>query len=89
MTDILIILLENVQKLSQSHLWFDTGLDSDNSRNYIDISTLSKELDNAKALPGTYAYTGIDYLPSFYRKWKIRPLLLTHTSQRINALIMC
>ena len=57
MTDILIILLENVQKLSQSHLWFDKGLDSDNSRNYINISKLSKELDNAKALPGTDTLT--------------------------------
>ena len=34
-TDIFIILLANVQKLTQSHLWFDTRLDSDNSRNYV------------------------------------------------------
>ena len=44
-TDIFIILLENIQKLSQSHLWFDTRLDSDNSRNYFDISKLFKEFD--------------------------------------------
>ena len=44
-TDIFIILLANVQKLSRSHLWFDTGLDSDNSHNYVDISKLFKELD--------------------------------------------
>ena len=55
-TDIFIILLKNVQKLSQGHLWFDTGVDSDNSRNYVDIPKLSKELDFAKALPGIYAY---------------------------------
>ena len=37
-TDIFIILLANVHKLTQSHLRFDTGLGSDNSRNYVDIS---------------------------------------------------
>ena len=52
-TDIFIIQLANDQKLSISDLWFDTGLDSDNSRNYLDISKLSKELDCVKALPGT------------------------------------
>ena len=80
-TDIFIILLENVQKLSQSHLWFDTGLDSDNSRNYVDISKLFKELDYVKALPGIYIY-GIDYLPAFYRKGKVRPLLLMTKKQK-------
>ena len=34
-TDIFIILLANIQKLSQSHLWFDTGLDFDNYRNML------------------------------------------------------
>ena len=81
-TDIFIILLANVQKLSQSHLWFDRGLGSDNSRNYVDISKLFKELDNVKALPGIYAYTGIDYLPALYRKGKVRPLLLMTKKQK-------
>ena len=62
-TDIFIISLENVQKLSQSHLWFNTGLDSDNSRSYVDISKLSKELNYGKTLPRIYAYTGTDYSP--------------------------
>ena len=62
---IFIILLENVQKLSQSHLWFDTGFDFDNYRDYVDISKLSKELDYVKALPGICAYTGMNYLPAF------------------------
>ena len=81
-TDILIILLANVQKLSQSYLWFDRGLGSDNSRNYVDISKLFKELDNVKGLPGIYAYTGIDYLPALYRKGKVRPLLLMTKKQK-------
>ena len=40
MTDIFIILLENAQKLSQIHLWFDTGLDSDNSHRLINPNYL-------------------------------------------------
>ena len=75
-TDIFIISLENVQKLSQSHLWFNTGLDSDNSRSYVDISKLSKELNYGKTLPWIYAYTGTDYSPWVYRKREVRPLLL-------------
>ena len=47
-TDIFINLLANVQKLSQRHLWFDSGLDSDNSRKYVDISKLFKALDYVK-----------------------------------------
>ena len=54
----------------------DIGLDYDNSRNSVDISKLSKELDYAKALPAIYTYPGIDYLPTFYRKRKVRPMLL-------------
>ena len=82
-TDIFIILLANVQKLWRSHLWFDTGLDSDNSHNYVDISKLSKELDYVKTLPGIYAYTGIDYLPIFCRKGNVRPLLLMTKEQNL------
>ena len=74
--DIFIVLLANVKKLSQSHLWFDTGLGCDNSRNYFDISKLFKKLDYVKALPRIYSYTGIDYLPALYRKEKVRSLLL-------------
>ena len=81
-TDIFIILLANIKKLSQSHLWFDAGLGSDNSRNYVDISKLFKKLDYVKALPGIYAYTGIDYLPALYRKGKVRPLLLMTKKQK-------
>ena len=38
--DMFIILLAIVQKLSQSHLWFDTGIEFDNSCNYVDIPKL-------------------------------------------------
>ena len=87
-TDIFIIVLANIQKLSQSQLLFDTGLESDNSRNYVDISKLSKELDYVKALPGIYACTGIEYLRAVYRKGKARPLLLMTKKQKfVNAFV--
>ena len=55
---------------------------SDNSRNYVDISKLFKELDYVKTLPGICAYTGIDDLPALYRKGKVRPLLLMTKKQK-------
>ena len=67
---------ENAQKLSKSHLQFDTVLDSDNFCNCVDISKLSKEHDYAKARPAISAYTGTDYLSALYRKGNLRPLLL-------------
>ena len=86
--DMFIILLAIVQKLSQSHLWFDTGLEFDNSCNYVDIPKLFKELDYVKALPGIYAYTGIDYSPAFYRKGKVRlPLLMTKNQNFVDAFV--
>ena len=86
-TDIFIILLANIKKLSQSHLWFDAGLGSDNSRNYVDISKLFKKLDYVKALPGIYAYTGIDYLPALYRKRKARSLLLMTKKKFVDGFV--
>ena len=51
--------------------------------NYADISNLFKELDYVKARPGIFAYTGINYLPAFYRKGKVRPLLLMAKKAKI------
>ena len=72
---------ENAQKLSKSHLQFDTVLDSDNFCNCVDISKLSKEHDYAKARPAISAYTGTDYLSALYRKGNLRPLLLMKKKQ--------
>ena len=86
-TDILIILLANVQKLSQSYLWFDTVLGSDNSPNYVYISNLFKELDYVKALPEIYAYIGIDYLPALYRKGKSQTPVINDNKAKICGCI--
>ena len=40
-------------------------------------------------LPEIYAYTGIDYLPAFYRKGKVRLLLLmTKKQELVDAFIV-
>ena len=53
--DIFIILLANIQKISESHLCLMQGL---NSRNYVDISSLFKELDYVKTVPGKWGTLG-------------------------------
>ena len=59
-TDIAIILSFNVVKLEDSYLWNDFQVDYNNSREYIDISELAKNMKIIKALPGIYALTEND-----------------------------
>ena len=70
-TDILIIMLSNIQKFSQSHVWFDMGLDY-NSRIFIDVKGTADKLNFIQALPGIYAFIGCDYTHAFFRKGKKR-----------------
>ena len=72
-TDILIIMLSNIQKFSQSHVWLDMGLDY-NSRIFIDVKGTADKLNFIQALPGIYAFTGCDYTPAFLRKGKKRSI---------------
>ena len=71
-TDILIIILSNIQKFSQSHVWLDMGLDYNNSRTFIDVKGTADKLNYIQALPGIYAFIGCDYTPAFSRKGKTR-----------------
>ena len=73
-TDILIILISNVDKLNKAMLWYDCGLDFDNSRSLIDISGLRKNLPYAKALAGIYGILGNDYSPVIFKKGEIKPI---------------
>ena len=81
-TDICVVLLSNAHKLQMSHLWYDTGLDHDNSRCYIDITKLSNDLSICNALPGLYAFTGCDYTPFFFRKGKVKPIEIMEKQQK-------
>ena len=72
--DICVILTSNVHHLSNSHLWYDSGLDYDNSREHVDITSLSRSINYTKSLAGAYAFLGIDYSPAFFGKGKVKPL---------------
>ena len=74
-TDIFVILVANAFKM-ENKIWFDTGLDHDNSCKYVDIKAISENIEYARALPGIYAFTGIDYIPAFFKKGKERPIAL-------------
>ena len=74
-TDILVILLENAKRFN-SHIWYGCGLDSINTRCYVDITILAKTINYVDVLLGIYAYTSCDYTPAFYQKGKVRPLAL-------------
>ena len=60
-TDIFVILLHH-SYFMDAHIWMDTGTGKDNTRKYIDITTLSNDLakDLCDALPGFHVFTGSD-----------------------------
>ncbi len=73
-TDVLVILLASNESFSDSHLWLEVGVSENNSRRYIDVSKLSKQLgDFVHALPRLHAFTGSDYISSFCRQGKNKP----------------
>ena len=77
-----MILPVNVHQLKRSHLWYECGLDHDNSRAFYDITRLAAAIPFKMALPGIYGFTGTDYTPSFFRKGKVRPLKLMLKHQK-------
>ena len=80
-TDMAIILSCNVEKLENSHLWYDFEVDYNNSRKYIDITELAKNMKIIKWLPGIYAFIGNDHTPAFFKKGKIRPIQLMQKNE--------
>ena len=72
--DILIIMLSNIQKFSQSHVWLDMRLDYNNSHTVIDVKGTADKLNYIQALPGIYAFTGCDYTSPFFRKARKIPI---------------
>ncbi|KOB66025.1 Uncharacterized protein OBRU01_21848 [Operophtera brumata] len=67
-TDILVIMLANVEHLNESvRVWMDLGVG--NARRYIDVSALSVQLGSmlSRALPAFHALTGCDFNPALTR----------------------
>ena len=82
-TDILIILLYHIaNEENVPNVWMDLGFSKNNSRRYIDVTTLANNLGKAVccALPALHAFTGCDYTASFLRKGKLRPFEILQTS---------
>jgi len=54
-------------------VWMDAGVDGNNTRHYVNVSILSKELgpDLCTALPGTHSFTGCDYTMAFLWKGEV------------------
>ena len=75
-TDIAVILVYNVWFIENSNMWYDFGINSNNSHEYLDVTKLHKSIDYVDVLPGIYAFTINDYTPAFYRKGKIKPITL-------------
>ena len=84
-SDILVILTCNADKFS-SNIWLDTRLDYKNSPRSIIIKSLSQFLCCSQSINGIYAFTGIDCIPSFHGKSKVRPIkLLESQTKFLNA----
>ena len=73
-TDILVILVHHSARI-KSHIWMDSGHSSSNSRRYIDINKIQKEIGQnmCSALPAFHAYSGSDFTSCFYMKGKKLP----------------
>ena len=80
-TDILVILICNANKFT-NNIWLDSGLDYNNSRKFVDITHVSQSLEHLRSLPGIYAFTGMDYMPSFHGKGKIRQITIMKSQER-------
>ena len=75
-TDLAIVICANVQLFTNKHVCFDVGLDSLNTRRYVDITHVRNEIDHCDAMVAMYTFAGCDYSPAFNKKGKTRPVEL-------------
>ena len=63
-------------------MWMDAGVDGNNTRHYVNVSGLSKELgrDLCSPLPRIHSFIGCDYTVAFLWKGKVRPRKLMEKS---------
>ena len=85
---ILIIMLANIQKFTQSHVWLDIGLDYNNSCTFIDVKGTADKLNYIEASPGVCTFNGCNYTPTFLKKGKKCPIeMILKSNQFINCSI--
>ena len=70
--------------LTNSHLWYDFGVDYSKSHEYLDVTKWSKCLTFVPALLGIHVFTGNDYSPAFYRKGKTRPITVMNKHKKFD-----
>ena len=88
-TDVAVILVYSVKFIENSNMWYDSGIDSNKSNEYLDVTKWHKSIDYVDALPGIYAFTGNDYTPTFYRKRKIKTIMLMCKHERFINVFKC
>lgn len=89
-TDVLVILLGNMHKLSESTIFLATSATKKQSNhldciNCIDLALkLGPKL--CKSLPAFHAFTGCDYTAAFYNKGKIRPFKIFTKNEKYQTI---
>ena len=87
-TDVLIILLGNMEKLDDvnKNVWLEVGLFTMNTLRYIDVRAIYNKLGCGlcKSLPAFHSFTGCDYTAALNRKGKLRPLRLLEKDVEIH-----
>ena len=86
-TDIAIILLANMNLFS-SEVWYESGLDYNNDREYLSKTKLNQVMEKPETWIGLYSILGNDYTPAFYGKGKVRPINLALKDEKfLNVFI--
>ena len=62
--DILIIMLSNTQKFSQTDVWL--GLDYSKSHTFINVTGTTDKMNSIQALPGVCIFIGCNYTPVIF-----------------------
>ena len=57
-TDAAVIFVYNVKFIENSNMWYDSGIDSGESFEYLNFTKQHKSIVFVDALPGIYAFTG-------------------------------
>ena len=64
--DILIIILSNTQKFSQTDIWLDMVLDYSKSHTFINVTGTTDKMNSIQALPGVCIFIGCNYTPVIF-----------------------
>ena len=80
-TDIAIILLANINLFS-SEVWYESGLDYNNTGENLSITKLKQVMGNSEAWIGLYSFLSNDYTPAFYGKGKVQPINLALINEK-------